>query len=108
MKNTKNEELRLKVIQLVKTLLNDYETDIETGIEDGTYEAAENVDSRNFIKESKELIDAFEKSGNNISHLVEALDTVLARLATFTESDAWEDEDQDAFNIGTEALNRIS
>ena len=45
---------------------------------------------------------------NNLHKLAEALDTVMARLATFTESSAWEPEDEDAYDIGAEALAAIS
>lgn len=45
---------------------------------------------------------------NNLAALAEALEGVISRLATFTESNAWEQEDQDALDIAEAALARIS
>jgi hypothetical protein len=58
---SKSEVLKNRLIEIAKQLLTDYEEDIESGIEDGTYKAAENVEVRAFIKDATEVIADFEK-----------------------------------------------
>ena len=45
---------------------------------------------------------------NNLARLAEALETALARLGTFAESNAWDPEDEQAYNIAAKALEAIS
>jgi len=68
---TQNEQLKAKLIALAQELLNRYETDIESGIEDGTYEAEENIETRQFIAEGKQTIEQFNQQENQVLIFVE-------------------------------------
>lgn len=58
---TKAESLKNRVLEIARQLLNNYEEDIESGIEDGTYEANDNIETRKLIAEAKVIFDEFEQ-----------------------------------------------
>lgn len=58
---TNSDTLKERVLEIARELLRIFEEDIESGIEDGTYNEKENKDNRSFIAEAHEKFDAFEK-----------------------------------------------
>lgn len=58
---TISETLRAKMIEITKDLLDKYEEDITTGLEDGTYKEADNVETLAYIEECKKVIAEFEQ-----------------------------------------------
>jgi len=94
------------------TLRSKYSFEIEGGSNEAIYINAGNIHHLMEVygddKETHATAAYTVLAVNNLASLAEALETVLARLATFTESSAWEPEDQDAFDIGTAALSSIS
>jgi hypothetical protein len=44
---------KAKFFEMFQSLLDSYETDITTGLEDGTYKESENVETQQFIKDCK-------------------------------------------------------
>jgi hypothetical protein len=57
---TKAETLKAQVIDLLTYLLNDKEADITSGIEEGIYQAEDNVNTLNAIEEGKQLVEQFK------------------------------------------------
>lgn len=56
---TKYENLKFRLTEIYNTLLEAFENDIESGIDDGIYNEADNKDNRALIKEAKHVIEAF-------------------------------------------------
>lgn len=58
-KRSRYQRLKGKVIRTYQELLDTYEEDIETGIQEGIYIASENVQTRKFIQKCKEVLAEF-------------------------------------------------
>lgn len=54
-------KLKDELAERFSTLINDFETDIESGIKEGIYSEEDNVENRKFIKETKEMLEQFIK-----------------------------------------------
>lgn len=57
---TRHAELKAKLLEITEKLLTDYENDIESGIEESIYEETENIETRQFIAEAKEVLNDFK------------------------------------------------
>lgn len=57
--NTQNENRKCRLIEIFSFLLEAFENDIESGIEDGTYKEEDNAENRALIKEAKQAIQDF-------------------------------------------------
>lgn len=60
-KQTLQDEKKARLIEMFNTLLDSYEEDIESGIEDEIYEADDNVETRKFIEDARTAIKEFEE-----------------------------------------------
>jgi hypothetical protein len=58
---TQYDSLKARVIELYKTLLEKFDNDIESGIDEGIYEEKENVETRALIEEATKIIEDFKK-----------------------------------------------
>lgn len=80
---TKHDQLRTRLLEISDQLLSDYENDIESGIEDGTYEEKENIETRAFIAEAKEVI---EQSKNEVIEVLVFVEGGAIQGASATHS----------------------
>lgn len=94
---TKHDQLRARLLEITEQLLTDYENDIESGIEDGTYEEAENVDTRAFIAEAKDVI---ERSKNDLIEVLVFVEGGAIQGASATHSMEFTLFDKDNYNAG--------
>jgi hypothetical protein len=58
-RKTKYEEFKFRLIEIFNTLLNEYESDIESGINEGIYDVDDNKRNRTFIEEARKIIGDF-------------------------------------------------
>lgn len=58
-KKTKYELLKSRLTEIYKAMLEDFENDIESGIEEGIYEEKDNVENRALIQEAKQVMEEF-------------------------------------------------
>lgn len=57
---TTQQQLKTEALKCANELLDAYETDIETGIDDGTYSAKDNKETRKFIAQCKDIFKKLE------------------------------------------------
>jgi hypothetical protein len=67
----KNDLLKKKIIEMTKQLLSDFKTDMESGVADGTYNKAENIQHLEWIAESEKEIAEFEAFNPTVYVFVE-------------------------------------
>lgn len=60
--DTKNDDLKKEIIDILNSLLDSYETDINSGVEDGTYEKKENTENLKWIDYCKDKIIKYTSS----------------------------------------------
>jgi hypothetical protein len=101
-KPTKPEALRNRQMEIANELLRIYEEDIESGIEDGTYKASENVETRAFIAEAKQVFAEFEKFQPSIYICIEGNNVQGASANCYIDLNIYDDQKTDEEN-GTTA-----
>lgn len=94
---TRHDQLKARLLEIAEQLLTDYENDIESGISDGTYEEAENIDTRKFIAEAKEVI---EQSKNEVIEVLVFVEGGMIQGASATNSMEFTVFDKDNYNAG--------
>lgn len=70
-KGTKLDELKAKVIAIARERLEEQREEINSGIEEGIYEEADNVETLAQIEENLKLVDAFEAEKADVYIFVE-------------------------------------
>lgn len=93
---TKHEKAKSRFLEIFAELLNNYEEDIESGIEDGTYEEEDNVESRAMIKEGNELLEYFKTYQPSIYGYIQGGNLQGISVSETMDADFFDQDNYDA------------